>query len=419
MARLVLVLVLLALGVAGLVPAAERSQPVDCLPDRVSAFDPLAASPDALFGAAYVPGIVLGPPGDSLAIEGVVTVATLGFGGSVVLSFDDLVIEDRPGPDFIVFENGFFKLPLPVSADDTFRVFGEPALVEVSPDGVVWESFPFDPAALQAVAELPATGDIERSLYLQLEGLAGVTPTFSGNWTVPNDPELFDPLGTGGVSGAGGDAFDLAQVGLAEARFVRITDADTQIGFPGSGAGFDLDALVVLHGRPDAPRTLDTDGDRLSDREELALYGSNPILADTDGDGVDDGREVAGCRDPATSGVEPYLLRQPRLWAFGTQPTEWRWTFLGSELAYELVRGDLAFLTRAAATIDLGAVVCLPLDGLQPSVRWRCGPEVSWPCELEQPLPDQGFFYLVRLEAAVDYGRSSELESRVDAGACP
>ena len=61
-------------------------------------------------GPPFVPGIVLGPPGDSSPVDGSFTVATLGYGGSVTVAYDDVVIEDRPGPDFIVFENAFFDV---------------------------------------------------------------------------------------------------------------------------------------------------------------------------------------------------------------------------------------------------------------------------------------------------------------------
>ena len=40
------------------------------------------------------------------------------------------------------------------------------------------------------------------------------------------------------------------------------------------------------------PLNRDTDGDGLSDNVELAVYGTNPLLADTDGDGLTDGQEV-------------------------------------------------------------------------------------------------------------------------------
>ncbi len=40
-----------------------------------------------------------------------------------------------------------------------------------------------------------------------------------------------------------------------------------------------------------APSTLDTDGDGLSDEEEVDFYGTDPYNADTDGDGVNDGAD--------------------------------------------------------------------------------------------------------------------------------
>jgi hypothetical protein len=54
----------------------------------------------------------------------------------------------------------------------------------------------------------------------------------------PTDPEK-----------AGGDAFDLADVGLRVARFIRITDLDNGSGDKGT-AGFDLDAVAAVHSRP-------------------------------------------------------------------------------------------------------------------------------------------------------------------------
>ena len=44
--------------------------PIDCLPDRVVARDSGADLAANLFGAANWPGIVLGPPGTSLATNG-------------------------------------------------------------------------------------------------------------------------------------------------------------------------------------------------------------------------------------------------------------------------------------------------------------------------------------------------------------
>jgi hypothetical protein len=52
---------------------------------------------------------------------------------------------------------------------------------------------------------------------------------------------------------AGGDAFDLADLGVASARYVRLDDRTEE--FTGSGspcngdkAGFDLDAIAVVNG---------------------------------------------------------------------------------------------------------------------------------------------------------------------------
>lgn len=47
---------------------------------------------------------------------------------------------------------------------------------------------------------------------------------------------------------------------------------------------------------------IDTDGDGLFDREEVKVYGTNPLKSDTDGDGNEDGAEVANGFDPAGSG---------------------------------------------------------------------------------------------------------------------
>ncbi len=51
---------------------------------------------------------------------------------------------------------------------------------------------------------------------------------------------------------------------------------------------------------PEAPFSslLDLDGDRLSNADEVSMYGTNFAVADTDGDGVNDGDEVDAGTDP-------------------------------------------------------------------------------------------------------------------------
>jgi hypothetical protein len=161
------------------------------------------------FGHEGLPEVVLGPPGGSL------DVASLGCGGSITLYFEDPVIADGPGPDLIVFENPF--------SDE----FPEPGQVSVSEDGETWHAFDCDPVAL--------------------EGCAGLTPVTTDDGSV----DYTDP------ARAGGDAFDLADLGVERARYVRIDDVSADYwadagddycdpGQAGKG-GFDLDAVAAIN----------------------------------------------------------------------------------------------------------------------------------------------------------------------------
>lgn len=57
----------------------------------------------------------------------------------------------------------------------------------------------------------------------------------------------------------------------------------------GSGIGSVLLSSAELY---DGGYLVDSDGDGLSDADELQVYQTNPNLADTDGDGLNDGAEV-------------------------------------------------------------------------------------------------------------------------------
>ncbi|MEM6773753.1 MAG: thrombospondin type 3 repeat-containing protein [Pseudomonadota bacterium] len=46
------------------------------------------------------------------------------------------------------------------------------------------------------------------------------------------------------------------------------------------------------------PELADSDGDGLSDGDEVNVHGTSPLLADSDGDGIDDDAELAGGSDP-------------------------------------------------------------------------------------------------------------------------
>jgi hypothetical protein len=211
-----LALSLLAAGCGG--PSEEEKEdpkaPVACasentpFADKVASFQPGAS---AGFGQDGYPTIVLGPPHGGGSGMGSLDVLSLGQRGEVVLELTDIGVVDGPGVDLLVFEN-------------PFGGFVETAFVSVSEDGQTWHEFPCAP--LDRANGYP--------------GCAGVKPVFSSpdNGLSPTEPSV-----------AGGDGFDLATLGVARARFVRIRDSgENSYGF--TSGGFDLDALAVVNGSP-------------------------------------------------------------------------------------------------------------------------------------------------------------------------
>jgi hypothetical protein len=170
----------------------------------------------ATFGGESMPDIVLGPPEGGGASIGSLDVVSLGCGGSIVLRFDPPIPDVPASPDFLVFEN-------PVITP-TGTVFAEPGHVSVSVDGESFVEFPCLPEPSPPI------------------GCAGVTPVLSSS---SNGLDATDP------AIAGGDAYDLADIDLAEAGFVRIIDRSAEnpgasVWCGGSSAGFDLDSVAVV-----------------------------------------------------------------------------------------------------------------------------------------------------------------------------
>lgn len=171
------------------------------------------------FGVSRMPDVVMGPPVGGGALQGGLDVVSLGYHGEIVLRFGDNAIIDGAGPDFIVFENAFY------AAGDTSKPSADPGEVSVSEDGQTWKTFACTPGTSAPYG-----------------ACAGWHAVFSapGNEISPFDPQT-----------AGGDAFDLADVGLTKARYVRIVDKSTitcpaNPGKP-TNLGFDLDAVAVVH----------------------------------------------------------------------------------------------------------------------------------------------------------------------------
>jgi hypothetical protein len=387
--------------------AAAHAQPhSDCFADRVADFQPGETSSPPLFNS-WQPGILFGPPGDATPTTGSLSVMSLGRGGSIVLEFTDNEIVDGPGPDFILFENPFFCTSVPESESDPWSVFAEPGLVAASEDGVTFHAFPHEAGALAEVVSQCS----DKTLLERLIGLMGITPNFSGNYTIPDDPLVFDETAPGGVSGHGGDAFDLASVGLERARFILITDPNLGTSLPGSSEGLDLDGAVALNSRPILPPGHeDSDGDGLSDAAETFLYGTDPFNPDTDGDGVPDGVEAASCRNPLSDSIDPVFAPVIGLEIWEAHPTLWRWSDLGSGVTYDAIRGDVGALGHVAGAVDLGVVTCIEDDSTDLTTRGLADSAV--------PLPGEAFFYAVRQNPAgsgFGYGRSSAGEPRLAA----
>ena len=165
--------------------------------------------PGAGFGSERLPDVALGPPQGHGVGRGSMDVVSLGRGGQIVLGFAPRQIIDGPGDDLIIFENAFWANDQPDS------VFAELGLVELSADGQNWHAFTCQPESSP-------------------QGCAGFTPTLS-----------FDPKSQLSAEQCGGDSFDLSDLGLENARFIRITDL-SQAGQQPS-AGFDLDAVGLIH----------------------------------------------------------------------------------------------------------------------------------------------------------------------------
>ena len=184
----------------------------DCTSRFATSVESFAPGPGSDFGQSKLPGIVLGPPHGAGEANGSFDVATLGNGGVITLGFAPSTIVDGPGPDFIVFENAF------TIEDGSGSPFAELGTVAVSEDGEHFDSF-------------PCTATTEP--YGSCAGWHPVYANPDENELDPTDPEQ-----------AGGDAFDLADLGVARARFVRITDRADITGIAGI---FDLDAISIVH----------------------------------------------------------------------------------------------------------------------------------------------------------------------------
>jgi hypothetical protein len=226
-------------------------------------------------------------------------VVSVGRGGALVLAFDEPVTDDPAHPfgvDLIVYGNAMFgDLAYPAGAPG--YLFEEGGIVELSADGVEWRTVP------GAVADggLPTMGFADLGPYAPGPGAEPTDPAW------PVDPAVtaaslawmdYDSVVAAYGGGAGGTNIDLASVGLASARFVRIRVPADAAWVP------EIDAVVAVRAAG-VPGDLDGDGD--VDGADLGAllgsWGACTCPADLDGDG-------------AVTGADLGIL----LGAWGTQP---------------------------------------------------------------------------------------------------
>jgi hypothetical protein len=189
------------------------------------------------------PAIALGK-----AIDSPYDVVSLGDSGVAILSFDRPVANGK-GPDFAVYENGFYT-----PAGQKGTTFSELAFVEVSSDGKRFVRFP----AVSLTSESP-----------QLGGFAAIDPTNIYNLAGKDIAGYGTPFDLDDIK-------DSTGIDLNNIRFVKVVDVVGNINAPYAShdsksniindpwptpfhsCGFDLDAVGVVNaGQPYSITTLD------------------------------------------------------------------------------------------------------------------------------------------------------------------
>ena len=174
----------------------------------------------------YFPMNIFGPPAANatrfVPASAPEDVCSIGIEGEIIVGLKSGIIHNGIGNDFIIFENAFERI-------FDSAIFAEPAVIAVSQNGTDFIEFPYD--------------------EWTLNGLAGKTPTNGGE-------NPFDYLL------AGGDAFDLEDLGLDYITHIKIRDISQIVSKSTDHpyyqpefmvTGFDLDAVAILY--PQAPNT--------------------------------------------------------------------------------------------------------------------------------------------------------------------
>ena len=240
------------------------------------------------------PAVALGPPerftGEGLSPQAVTPfqpayrpneVVSIGVGGQLTLAFDHDVLDDPRNPfgvDLIVFGNAFFT-------DSSFGLgvvaglASEGGTIALSDDGVHWVTA----KGRAADGLFPTLGYLDASPFSTVAGFV------ESDFLRPVDPSItleacvglpYEELVAMYDGSGGGTGIDLGALGLARARFVRIT------GPASIGTSPEIDAIADVAPLA-APGDLDGDGTiGAADLAALlAAWGSSDATADLDGDG--------------------------------------------------------------------------------------------------------------------------------------
>jgi hypothetical protein len=150
-------------------------------------------------------------------------VVAIGAGGELIVRFDHPVLDDPSNPyglDLLVYGNAFLGMDFDTGLANGV-IFGEPARVSVSQDGVVW----IDAAGIFADTLFPT------SAYQDPPGPFSAGGTIPTRFTRPVDPTLdaadFDGLDVAQIAalydgGGGGVGIDLGGLGLPWIEYVRV-----------------------------------------------------------------------------------------------------------------------------------------------------------------------------------------------------
>ena len=210
--------------------------------------DPFADSATVDFGKFVEPGgtyskikSLLGPPVGGGLLEGGTDICSLGYGGVATLSFDNNIIINGPGADFIVFENAFYVDDCVWHGETQYASWCETAIVEVSQDGKQWYRFPPDYNPSNTTCGIEPWANTS-----SFKNLAGVHPVIA---SVSHDGTLKDGIDPTDPSTAGGDAFDLSDIGLTWCRYVRLIDTGNSVDAPGTEQYDSNGDLILDYGK--------------------------------------------------------------------------------------------------------------------------------------------------------------------------